>query len=100
MDKSEDSESNRKELLRNVILEGYTSLKVSVPNQDTNNINSYELQKLRTAGKKCWRGKGRRGDLVWVHLRKMKVPAASGYQQVLSYPGPAASFLNALFIMH
>ena len=31
-----------------------------------------------------------------VHLRKIKFPAASGYQRVLSYQGRTAAFLNAL----
>ena len=94
---SEDSESDVKELLKNATVEAYTSLDVLVPGQDTDDINSYQLQKLRTTGKKYWRGKGLRRDSVWVYLRKMKVPAASGYQQVLSHQGHTVAFLNALF---
>ena len=94
---SEDLESDAKELLRNATVEAYTSLEVPVPDQDTDYINSYQLQKLQTTGKKYWRGKGPRRDSVWVHLRKMKVPAASGYRRVLSQQGRTAAFLNALF---
>ena len=49
---SEDSELDAKELLRNATVEAYTSLEVPVPDQDTDDINSYQLQKLRTTGKK------------------------------------------------
>ena len=48
---SKDSESDAKELLRNATVEAYASLEVPVLDQDSNDINSYQLQKLQTTGK-------------------------------------------------
>ena len=94
---SEHWESDAKELLANAAVEAYTSLEVPVPDQDTDDINSYQLQMLRTTGKKYWRGQGARRDSVWVHLRKMDIPATSVSRRVFSYKGRIPAFLNALF---
>ena len=40
---SEDSESDAMELVRNMTVVAYTSLEVPVPDQDTDDINSYQL---------------------------------------------------------
>ena len=61
---SEDLESDAKELLSNATMEAYTSLEVPVPDQDTDDINLYQLQKLWTTSTKYWRGKGPRRDSV------------------------------------
>ena len=61
---SEHSESDANELLANAPVEAYTSLEVPVPDQDTDDLNSYQVQMLQTTGKKYWRGKGTRRDSV------------------------------------
>ena len=50
--KSEELGLDAKELLVNATVEAYTSLEVPVPDQDTDDINSYWGQKLRPTGKK------------------------------------------------
>ena len=80
-------------------MEAYTCLEVPVPDHDTNDINSYQLQKLRTTAKKYYKGKGPRRDSLLVNLRRMKFPTGSSYQRVLSHQGHTAAFLNALFTL-
>ena len=94
---SEHSESDANELLANAPVEAYSSFKVPVPDQDTDDLNSYQVQMLRTTGKKYWRGKVTRRDFVWVHLRRMEIPTTSVTRQVFSYKGHIPAFLNALF---
>ena len=94
---SKHSESDANELLANAPVEAYTSLEVPVTDQDTDDLNSYQVQMLRTIGKKYWRGKGTRRDSVWVHLRRMEIPTTSVTRQVFSYKGHIPAFLNALF---
>ena len=84
---SEHLESDANELLVNAPVEAYTGLEVPVPDQDTNDINSYQVQMLQTTGKKYWRGKGTRRDSMWVHLRRMEIPTTSITQQIFSYKG-------------
>ena len=84
---SEHLESDANELLGNAPVEAYTGLEIPVPDQDTNDINSYQIQMLQTTGKKYWRGKGTRRDSMWVHLRRMEIPTTSITQQIFSYKG-------------
>ena len=57
---SKDSELNVKELDKNATVDTYNSLEVPIAEQDTDDIHSYQLQKLGTTGKKYWRAKGPR----------------------------------------
>ena len=81
-------------------MDAYTSLEVPVPDQDTDDINSYEVQMLQTTRKKYWRGKGTRRDSVWVHVRRMEIPTTSVTWQVFFYKGRILGFLNVLFSIH
>ena len=92
---AEDPESDAQQLLAYASVKPYIHLQIPIPDQDMDNLNSYNLQHLRTTGKQSWRGKKSRRDSVWVCIDNMMLRVAGG--QIPSYQGRIPGFLNALF---
>jgi len=53
-------------MLLHATVEAYNSLEIPVPDQDVDTDNTYKVQHLRLTGRKSWRGRESRRDMVWV----------------------------------
>jgi len=59
-----DPLSDAERILLHATVEAYNSLEILVPDQDMDADNTYKVQHLRVTGRKSWRGKEYRRDMV------------------------------------
>jgi len=94
---SRNPQGDTKYCLTDVEVQGFTGVVIPIPDQDVAEQNTYKVQHIRSTGKKSWRGKGGRRDLVWVNIEGMKLDLRTRNGRVESLNGRLPAFLNALF---
>ena len=90
-----DPLSDVERMLLHATVKVYNSLEILVPDQDVDTDNTYKVQHLCITGRKSWRDRESRRDMVWVRVRSMRL--LSG--QSKCYRKSAVGFLNALFTL-
>jgi len=78
-------------------VQGFTGVAIPILDQDVAEQNIYKVQHIRSIGRKSWRGKEGRRDLVWVNIERMRLDLRTRNGRVKSLNGRLPGFLNALF---